>query len=90
MDEIDRIIDQRLRDYDQLGPADRAKMLGAILHQLGVLTRRVSMGRGHALIELRQSGKSAIEIAGILGVSRQQVHRLLREAVGEKYVAEDN
>lgn len=85
MDEMEHAIDTQLRSYDQLAPADRAQLLGALLHKLGVLTTRVSITRSRALVELRQSGKSAAEIAGILGVSRQQVHRLLRQAVGETY-----
>lgn len=89
MDELDRIIDQQLRSYDQLDPEARAQLLGATLHRLGVLTSRVSISRAKALVELRQSGKSAIEIAEILGVTRQQVHRLLRQAIGETYQPED-
>lgn len=90
MDELDRIVDTQLRSYDQLGPADRAQLLGAMLHRLGVNTSRVSIARARALVELRQSGKSAIEIAEILGVTRQQVHRLLRQAIGETYAPEDH
>jgi DNA-binding MarR family transcriptional regulator len=90
MDEIDRLIDQELRQLEQLDPATRAQMASSLLHRLGVLTSRVSITRARALAELRQGGKSAIEIAGILGVTRQQVHRILREALGRGYRPEDH
>jgi DNA-binding MarR family transcriptional regulator len=89
MDELDRIIDQELRMLDHYDPATRAQMASSLLHRLGVLTSRVSIARARALAELRRSGKSAIEIAGILGVTRQQVHRILRQAIGRDYRPED-
>lgn len=39
---------------------------------------RLSGLRHEALLEARRQGLSVIEIAKILGVSRQQIHRLLR------------
>ncbi len=45
---------------------------------------RLAAIRGAALVELRR-GQSVAWIADQLGVTRQQVHRLLREALGRVY-----
>lgn len=70
-------------------PLTRAQMAMAAMEERRRDMFRLANIRGHALIELRQQGHSAIELAKMLGVTRQQVHRLLRDAVGEKYVPED-
>lgn len=49
---------------------------------------RLAAIRGAALLELRQ-GQSVIAIADQLGVTRQQVYRLLREALGDQYDQEN-
>lgn len=90
MDDLDRTIDQQLRMLEHYDAATRAQMTSSILHRLSVLNSRVASTRARALVELRQSGRSAIEIAGILGVTRQQVHRLLREAIGKDYRPDDH
>lgn len=49
---------------------------------------RLAIIRGNAIAELRQ-GQSVQRIADQLGVTRQQVHRLLREALGRGYRPEN-
>ena len=51
---------------------------------------RLAVIRAQALLELRQNGQSAAELAGVLGVTRQQVHRLLREASGRGYEPDED
>lgn len=61
----------------------------AASHQIDehrVMMSRLRTVRAQALLELRGT-RSAAELAGELGVSRQQIHRLLREAIGSSYDA---
>ena len=53
-----------------------------------VAIRRLAIRRANALAELRRR-RPAAWIADQLGITRQQVHRLLREALGRDYQPED-
>lgn len=50
---------------------------------------RLATIRAHALIELIEQGRTVTGLAGELGVTRQQVHRLIREARGSAYEGPD-
>jgi hypothetical protein len=86
MEEPERSVDRYLRDLDRItDPGVRAQMASSMIHRLGVLTTRVATTRGQALIALRQQGHGATDIGRMIGTSRQQAHRLLRDAVGRDY-----
>ncbi|HTJ77227.1 MAG TPA: helix-turn-helix domain-containing protein [Acidimicrobiales bacterium] len=71
MDEIASL--QQCKD-----PLVRAQRAASMMHHHRVAMSRLAAVRAQALVELRQSGRSAAGLAEDLGVSRQQVHRLLR------------
>ncbi len=78
------------RELDKLpDPLYRCQMASAAIDRCRTRMRVLRNVRARALLELRGQGNSVIELAGMLGVTRQQVHRLLRDAVGESYVPED-
>lgn len=62
-------------------PLTRAQMASAAMDDHRRALFRLANIRGKALIELRRS-HSAAELAGLLGVTRQQIYRLLRDATG--------
>jgi DNA-directed RNA polymerase specialized sigma24 family protein len=68
----------------------RAQMASAAMDDHRRAMFRLAGVRGQALLELRRSGHSAAELARMLGVTRQQVHRLLREALGRDDRPEDH
>jgi hypothetical protein len=59
----------------------RAQMASAAMDDHRRAMFRLANIRGQALIELRR-GHSVAELAGLLGVTRQQIYRLLRDATG--------
>lgn len=91
MEQLERLIDGQLRMIDQVPDvATRAQMASSLLHRLGIVTRWVAGSRSKMILELRRDGHGASDIGRILGVTRQQAHRLLREAIGKDYRPEDN
>lgn len=60
----------------------RVQLASAAMDKHRVAMFRLANIRGQALLELRAQGRSAADLADQLGVTRQQVHRLLREATG--------
>lgn len=66
-------------------PLTRVQMASVAMDEHRRAMSRLATIRAQALLELRQQGNSAAEIARMLGISRQQVHRLLREAIGGDY-----
>lgn len=77
--ELDKVPDPLLRCQMASGAIDRCRVRMTVLKNV----------RARALLELRQQGNTAIELAAMLGVTRQQVHRLLRDAIGETYQPTD-
>ena len=78
-------IDQQIRQIDKLyrkHPLVRLQRLNSAIDDCRVGMSRLATERARALVELRQSGRSATEIAEDLGITRQQVYRLIREAEG--------
>jgi DNA-binding MarR family transcriptional regulator len=71
-------------------PLLRCQMASAAIDRYRARMSALRIVRARALMELRRQGHSAIQLAGMLGVTRQQVHRLLREAIGEGYRPEDH
>lgn len=78
--ELDKVKDPLLRCQMASAAIDRCRT------RMGVL----KIIRARALLELRAQGHSAIDLAGMLGVTRQQIHRLLREAIGRDYRPDDH
>jgi hypothetical protein len=78
--ELDKVEDPLLRCQIACAAIDRCRTRMSVL----------KITRARALLELRGRGHSAIELAAMLGVTRQQVHRLLREAIGQGYRPEDH
>ncbi len=60
-------------------PLARAEAAATLMDQHRRAIADLAAVRAAALRELRDQGMSAINIAETLGISRQQVHRLLRE-----------
>lgn len=78
-------IDAHIRHIDGLfkdHPLVRLQKLNCAIDDCRLGMSRLSIERARALIDLRQSGRTAAEIAEDLGITRQQVHRLIREADG--------
>jgi DNA-directed RNA polymerase specialized sigma24 family protein len=65
-------------------PLARVQMASSSMDRHRVAIARLATIRGQALLELRARGHSAADLAGMLGVTRQQIHRLLREALGRE------
>lgn len=82
MDEIKTLL-------DEADPALRIQKASAAMDDHRRAMSRLATLRAQALLELRRNGHSAAEIARMLGVTRQQVHRILREALGRDYRPED-
>ncbi len=64
-------------------PLARAKAAAALMDDHRQAIAQLAALRSVALRELRDQGMSALDIAEALGISRQQVHRLLREPDAE-------
>lgn len=74
------------RELDKVeDPLLRCQMASAAIDRCRTRMNVLKTIRARALLDLRNVGFSAIELAGMLGVTRQQVHRLLRDAIGEDY-----
>jgi excisionase family DNA binding protein len=67
----------------RLTPLARAKAAAGLMDNHRHAMAALAAVRAGALRELRDQGMSVLDIADALGVSRQQVHRLLREAGAE-------
>lgn len=78
----DRQIGQLLEVKD---PAMRAQMAASAIDEQRLWMTRLAMIRAHALLELVDGGATVTGLAEQLGISRQQVHRLIREARGTAY-----
>lgn len=79
------------RELDKVDdPLLRCQMASAAIDRCRTKMSVLKIIRARALMELRGQGKSVVELAGLLGVTRQQVHRLLREAIGKDYRPEDH
>jgi excisionase family DNA binding protein len=63
----------------KMTPLARAEAAATLMDQHRRAIADLAAVRAAALRELRDQGMSAINIAEALGISRQQVHRLLRE-----------
>ena len=63
----------------KMTPLARAEAAAALMDQHRRAIAELAAVRAAALRELRDQGMSAINIAEALDISRQQVHRLLRE-----------
>jgi DNA-directed RNA polymerase specialized sigma24 family protein len=61
-----------------LAPLERLKAAGAAIEQARASMGALAKVRADAIEELRQDGWSLGRIARELGISRQQVHRLIR------------
>lgn len=70
-------------------PLDRARMAGSAIDRLRTYMTRIKNIRGQALLEARRT-RSATDLAAELGVGRQQLHRLLREAGGAGHEPESS
>lgn len=68
-----------MAEYVTLPALEQAQVYAAEMEQHRQAIHHLSRLRHHALSEARQQGHSVIDIANTLGVSRQQIHRLLRE-----------
>lgn len=68
----------------KLPPLARAKAAAALMDEHRQAMAALGAIRAGALRAMRDQGMSAIQIAEALEVSRQQVHRLLREAGAEE------
>lgn len=64
----------------KMTPLVRAKAAAALMDEHRRAIAELAAVRASALRELRDQGMSAMAIADVLEISRQQVHRLLRES----------
>lgn len=69
-------------------PLERARMAASRIHEHRVAMSRLATIRAQALLELQRQGHTVVDVARILGITRQQVHRLLREARGRGQLSE--
>ena len=69
----------------KLTPLARAKAAAQLMDEHRQAIADLAAVRAAALRELRDQGMSAAHISEALGISRQQVHRLLREAGAEEH-----
>lgn len=69
-----------LTSLAKMAPLARATEAAHLMDEHRNAISRLAAARAGALRELRDSGLSVINIAEALGISRQQVHRVLREA----------
>lgn len=68
----------------KLAPGARAKAAAALMDQHRHAMARLAAVRVAALKELQEQGVSAANIAQALGITRQQVHTLLRRAAASE------
>jgi DNA-directed RNA polymerase specialized sigma24 family protein len=62
----------------RLPPAERLKAAGAAIEEARASMGKLAQIRAEAIAELRSEGWSLGRIAKELGVTRQQIHRLMR------------
>jgi signal transduction histidine kinase len=77
-----KVLAQERTLHEIKDPLTRMQMAASAMDDHRAAINRLAIMRGQALQELRASGRTAAELADDLGVTRQQVHRLLREAEG--------
>lgn len=78
-------MDDEIAELMALAPLDRVRAASARMDLHRAAMARLGAVRGEALLALRAEGRSAIELAEELGVSRQQVHRLMRDAESDRH-----
>src|ERR1044072_9444142 len=84
-----RAVDEFQELLETDNPVLRIQMASARMDRQRRAMAPLAGRRGHTLAELRQV-QSVTWIADQLGVTRQQVYRLLREALGRDYRPEDH